>query len=196
MRSRKAPASARKRDSAFEIIASSLRRRCALRQSTSWLSASSGSAIFLTSTSSSGLRPGRLHGAWHGYLDLDLGMGQDAWDELEEMPPQDRARLEVVVMRLVILQSMDCWDKGAEIALGAVRAYPECPDLYLMGAYAIRRVEDIQAALDFLVSGKECMEEVAAYWFNVGSATTASSGISRLRRIASKRRSAWIGSSR
>ena len=31
--------------------------------------------------------------AAHGYL--DLGMGQEAWDELDEMPAQDRARSEV-----------------------------------------------------------------------------------------------------
>jgi len=36
-----------------------------------------------------------------GYL--DLGTGQEAWDELDSMPPEDRARSEVVVMRLVIL---------------------------------------------------------------------------------------------
>jgi hypothetical protein len=69
--------------------------------------------------------------AAHGYL--ELGMGQDAWDELDSMPPEDRARREVVLMRLMILQSMERWDKAAEIALGAVRCYPDFPDLYLMG---------------------------------------------------------------
>jgi tetratricopeptide (TPR) repeat protein len=104
--------------------------------------------------------------AAHGYL--ELGMGQDAWDELDAMPPEDRARVEVVLTRLMILQSMERWDKAAEIAIGAVRFYPDSPDLYLMGAYAIRRKLDVGAALEFLVSGKECMEDVATYWFNVG----------------------------
>lgn len=57
-----------------------------------------------------------------GYL--DLGMGQEAWDELDSMPPQDRARCEVVVMRLVILQAMARWDKAAEIARGSTRREP------------------------------------------------------------------------
>ncbi len=87
--------------------------------------------------------------AAHGYL--DLGMGQEAWDELDSMPPRDRARSEVVIMRLVILQSMERWGKAAaEIARGAVRKYPDCPDLYLIGAYAIRRAEDVRAAFLFL----------------------------------------------
>ena len=84
------------------------------------------------------------------------------------MPPEDRARSEVVVMRLVILQSMQRWDKVAEIARGAVRAYPGCADLYLMGAYAIRRHLDVSAALEFLQGGQPCMDDVASYWFNVG----------------------------
>jgi len=52
-----------------------------------------------------------------GYL--DLGMGQEAWDELDSMPPEDRARSEVVVMRLVILQSMERWDKAEIEGLGS-----------------------------------------------------------------------------
>lgn len=101
-----------------------------------------------------------------GYL--DLGMGQEAWDELDAMPPGDRARSEIVVMRLVILQSMALWDKAAEIAIGAVRHYPDCADLYLMGAYAIRRHLDVSAALEFLQGGQPCLIENAAYWFNRG----------------------------
>jgi tetratricopeptide (TPR) repeat protein len=76
--------------------------------------------------------------------------------------------VEVVVTRLVILQSMERWDKAAEIAIGAVRAYPDCPDLYLIGAYAIRRHEDVRAAFLFLQEGCRCLVEVANYWFNRG----------------------------
>jgi Tfp pilus assembly protein PilF len=104
--------------------------------------------------------------AAQGYL--ELGMGQDAWDELEEMPARDRARSEVVIMRLVILQSMARWDKAAEIARGAVGAYPDCSDLYLIGAYAIRRAEDVRAAFEFLQEGCTCLVDNAAYWFNRG----------------------------
>jgi hypothetical protein len=66
---------------------------------------------------------------WHrqltaasGFLAFDLGMGQEAWDELEEMPPEDRARSEVVVMRLVILQSMQRWEKAARAYASEMQA--------------------------------------------------------------------------
>ncbi|GAG14228.1 unnamed protein product, partial [marine sediment metagenome] len=77
------------------------------------------------------------------------------------------ARIEVVVTRLLILQKMERWHMGAEIARGAVRGWPECPDLYILGAYAIRRAEDVRAALEFLRSGEPCMADVANYWFNM-----------------------------
>jgi Tfp pilus assembly protein PilF len=57
---------------------------------------------------------------------------------------------------------------GAQIARGAVRGWPECPDLYILGAYMVRRAEDVRAALEFLRSGEPCMADVANYWFNVG----------------------------
>ena len=54
-----AAAAARKRFSALEIMASSLRRRWDLRHRTEWFSESSGSVIFFTSTRCSSERPGR-----------------------------------------------------------------------------------------------------------------------------------------
>ena len=64
--------------------------------------------------------------AAYGYH--ELGMHQDAWDELENMPPQDRPRLEVILMRLSIFQAMRKWEMGAEIARGAARTYEDCGD--------------------------------------------------------------------
>ena len=71
-------------------------------------------------------------------------------------------------MRLVILQSMERWDKAAEIAIGAVRYYPESQDLFLIGAYPVRRAEDVKAAFEFLQLGCGCLMENGTYWFNRG----------------------------
>ena len=104
--------------------------------------------------------------ASQGYL--DLGMGQEAWDELDSMHPHDRARPEVAVMQLVILQSMARWDKAAEIARDAIRAHPDRPELYILGAYAIRRAEDVRAAFLFLHEGRTHLADDPTYWFNRG----------------------------
>lgn len=97
-----------------------------------------------------------------------LGMHQDAWDELERMPPGDRPRIEVIVMRLSILQALEKWSMGAEIARGAIQPYPDCGDLYVLGAYCIRRAENVEAAFEFLQKGEPCLENEPCFWFNLG----------------------------
>jgi len=104
--------------------------------------------------------------AAQGYL--ELGMNQSAWDELESMQPEDRARCDVIAMRLSILQVMEKWEMGAEIGRGAVKAFSERGELYLLGAYHIRRAEDIETAFTFLKSGQSCLEDEACFWFNLG----------------------------
>lgn len=101
-----------------------------------------------------------------GYL--ELGMCQDAWEELESMEAVERSRYEVVAMRLSILQVMEKWYMGAEIARGAVKAFPEQGDLYLLGSYHIRRSENIEAAFEFLKNGQSHLEGEACFWFNLG----------------------------
>lgn len=104
--------------------------------------------------------------AAEGYL--DLGMPQKAWDELEEIAPEDRTRVETLLMRLAVLQSLEKWEFAATIARGAVQKHPDCADLYILGACVIRRAENLEAAFAFLQSGHLCMEENATFWFNLG----------------------------
>jgi len=103
--------------------------------------------------------------AAQGYL--ELGMFQRSWDELEAVEPTDRARFEVLAMRLTVLQHMERWQMGAEIARGAQRRYPEEGMLYLLGSYHIRRSEDLPTAFDFLSAGEKYLENEGCYWFNM-----------------------------
>lgn len=84
---------------------------------------------------------------------LDLGMVDEAWAELDEIEPLDRAHPSVIAMRLRILARMERFETGAEIAPGAVRLHPEDLDIRLLGAAHIRRVMGIGEALRFLQEG-------------------------------------------
>ncbi len=95
-------------------------------------------------------------------------MHQAAWDALEELPPERKTDEPVLVMRLAVLQAMERWEMGATIARGAIRLYPESPDLYLTGAYCIRRAECLEAAKLFLELGSDYLEGEALYWYNLG----------------------------
>ena len=46
----------------------------------------------------------------------DLGLHQEAWDTLEELPPIDRVEPLVLELRLRILTAMEKWDLGEGIA--------------------------------------------------------------------------------
>lgn len=98
----------------------------------------------------------------------ELGMHQEGLDELERLPEKDRDRLEVMLLRVSILQTMGNWILGSEIARCGVVKYPEAGDLYIVGAYCIRRSEDIETAFEFLEGAGDCLAKEPCYWFNLG----------------------------
>jgi tetratricopeptide (TPR) repeat protein len=98
---------------------------------------------------------------------LELGMLDEAWEELEEIEPQHRADSEVLVMRLRILARMGRFDMGLEIARGAIRLHPDEPDLWLFGSRHARAVEGPAAALEFLLAYGDRFHGHAAYWFEL-----------------------------
>jgi hypothetical protein len=98
---------------------------------------------------------------------LDLGMPQDAWDQLEEIEPSRRAGPDVLAMRLRILERMGYQDLGAEIARGATRTHPDHLELLLLGARHIRAADGVPAALALLLAREGRFKAKAAYWFDL-----------------------------
>ncbi len=99
---------------------------------------------------------------------LDLGMLDEAWEQLDDIEPRRRADQEVLAMRLRILERMGRFEMGAEIARGAVRAHPDEMDLWLLGSRQVRAAEGIDVALEFLLGSGERFTSKAAYWFELG----------------------------
>lgn len=98
---------------------------------------------------------------------LDLGMVDDAWSELDEIEPLDRAHPSVIAMRLRILECMERFDTGVEIARGAVRLHPEDLNIRLLGAAHIRQATGAGEALRFLQAGPETFRRHGRYWFAI-----------------------------
>ena len=98
----------------------------------------------------------------------ELGMHQDALIELDRIPESHRQRLEPLRLRLSVLQTMTEWEQGAALAREAIGRYPESGDLFLAGAYCIRRAETLEAAFAFLEQGRSCLETEPCFWFNLG----------------------------
>ena len=56
----------------------------------------------------------RMITAAQGYC--DLGMWQDASDELDGLPPEERAAIEALKLRLAIFMGLKKWDSTAVLA--------------------------------------------------------------------------------
>ena len=98
---------------------------------------------------------------------LELGMVDEAWAELDEIEPVERAHPSVIAMRLRILERMERFETGAEIARGAVRLHPEDLDIRLLGAAHIRQATGIGEALRFLQDSAETYRGHGGYWFAI-----------------------------
>ena len=103
----------------------------------------------MSSLPSSDLQPilKRLNAAL-GYL--ELGMGQQAWEELEDIDAKDRARPEVLKVRVEVCRSLQQWEMMAEIS-NQLRKIESDEVLHPLNmAYAVRRFKSEAEAADIL----------------------------------------------
>lgn len=98
----------------------------------------------------------------------ELGMHQDGLEQLNHIAASDRHRHEVIGMQLSILQAMKEWERGATLARDGITKFTEAGDLYLGGAYCIRRSEGLEAAFEFLQHGADSLSDEPCFWFNLG----------------------------
>ncbi|MES2922116.1 MAG: hypothetical protein V4819_11245 [Verrucomicrobiota bacterium] len=79
-----------------------------------------------------------------GYL--SLGLMEDAWNELESLPPEFRAQNAVIELRIEILLKLERWKFARVLAEGQAKRFPENPAWWLQWAAALRRERSIQDA--------------------------------------------------
>jgi len=89
----------------------------------------------------------RLEAA-QGYL--ALGMYKDAWDELENIPAEQRALPEVLKIRVDACRFMKKWEIAAEVSRHLAKIEPYDPRHPLNFAAAVREIKGEQAALNIL----------------------------------------------
>jgi hypothetical protein len=79
-----------------------------------------------------------------GYL--DLGMHQDAWNELERLPPELRANDLVLDLRISIYHALGKWESARILAESLAKRSPECPHWWIHWAFSLRREKSVEAA--------------------------------------------------
>lgn len=86
--------------------------------------------------------------ACSGYI--TLGMYEDAWNELESIPPELRAKVDVIELRLEIYQALGKWESARVLAESMVKRDPENPNWWIAWAYSLRREKSIHEAREVL----------------------------------------------
>ena len=86
--------------------------------------------------------------ACSGYI--TLGMYEDAWNELESIPPELRAKVDVIELRLEIYQALGKWESARVLAESMVKRDPENPNWWIAWAYSLRREKSIGEAREVL----------------------------------------------
>ena len=86
--------------------------------------------------------------ACSGYI--TLGMYEDAWNELESLPPEHRANVDVIELRLEIYQALGKWESARVLAESIAKQDPENPNWWIAWAYSLRREKSIQEAREVL----------------------------------------------
>lgn len=80
----------------------------------------------------------------HGYI--DLGMMQDAWDELESLPPAMRAEGAVFETRIAVFMRLGKWESARVLAESLAGRSPGNPGWWVSWSLAIRREQTVEAA--------------------------------------------------
>lgn len=84
-----------------------------------------------------------------GYL--ALGMLQDAWDELECLPPDLRVDDAVMALRIKIYQGLEKWESARVLAESLAKRSPGNPGWWIAWAYSLRREKSLTEALGVLM---------------------------------------------
>ena len=79
-----------------------------------------------------------------GYL--TLGMHQDAWNELESLPPELRADDGVLELRIQIYQGLGKWESARVLAESLAKRSPENSYWWILWAFSLRREKSVEAA--------------------------------------------------
>jgi Flp pilus assembly protein TadD len=97
----------------------------------------------------------------------ELGMFDDAARALEEVDPEDRARIEVLGARVDCYMAAKNWRMAAEVAGHLIEVEPENAGWWINLAYAIRRADSVEKGEALLLRARKLHPHNAIIAFNL-----------------------------
>lgn len=110
--------------------------------------------------------PKRLLSHARGYL--ELGMIAEAAAELDRIPAPQNDELDVLAVRLAILQELHDWPNLRDLARLVVMRAPEEAAAWVTWAYATRRADSLEEAERILLNAEIQHPGEATIQFNLG----------------------------
>jgi Tfp pilus assembly protein PilF len=101
-----------------------------------------------------------------GYL--ELGMVSDAAAELSRIPAPENEALEVIALRMAVLQEQQNWPALRQLADAFVHRCPTQAAGWVTWAYAARRAECLEAAEKILLEAEQQHPDEPTIQFNLG----------------------------
>jgi tetratricopeptide (TPR) repeat protein len=97
----------------------------------------------------------------------ELGLFQEAVEELEGLPVEVRETRDVLVIWLAVYECWQKWAEASAIAMRLAETEPEESNWQVALAYAIRRNQGLASARDILIQASERFPNCATIQFNL-----------------------------
>ena len=97
----------------------------------------------------------------------ELGLYQEAVEELEELPESSKDDVPVLATWLQVYQSWGKWSEAAAVADRLIQKDPDAADWYIALAFAIRRAQSLAAAEVILCAAVQKFPANATIRFNL-----------------------------
>lgn len=104
--------------------------------------------------------------AAQGYIELE--MPEVALRELDGLPPEDRARQEVLQVRLFIFMRARRWPEAMAVCDRLRAADPQQTTGYIHGAFCLHELGRTREARELLLRGPASLLREATYYYNLG----------------------------
>ena len=111
----------------------------------------------------------------------ELGLYQEAVEELEDLPASTRDDIPVLATWLQVYQSWGKWSEAAAVAERLIQKDPDEADWYIALGFATRRAQSLAAAEVILAAALQKFPDNATIYFNLACYYTQLSDLGKAR---------------
>lgn len=98
---------------------------------------------------------------------LELGMPDDALEELDALVGEDREERKALELKLAAQMSKEDWNPAAETAQNLCMQAVDEPDFFLSAAFCLHETGDTEEARKWLLKGPRVLDEMPVFHYNM-----------------------------